>query len=252
MARTTALTWREYRRFLTAWVHRYAQAGHYWSIDGRRVLAINNLADFELRYGLLTLTVMLRFAIKVVHEECGTPPYLIGVIGEANPRNVRLANALPLDAITGYGLLPNWLGEPVQDYAQLISQRVADWEQVQRRIAIPFYPVVCAGWDATVRGAFRGVLRAEDGYPYSPVVTGVTPELFGTYLDCALEFNRRWQLRENIVFLHAWNEWTESSVIEPSDRFGNAFLDQIRARSGELRVHPLPDGSPCGERVSGG
>lgn len=250
MGRTTALTWRQYRRFLTEWVHRYAQAGHYWSIDGRPVLAINNLADFELRYGLLTLTVMLRFATRVVREECGRAPYVLGVIGEANPRNVRLANALPLDGITGYGLLPNWLGAPIQDYAQLIEQRVADWERVQRRIAIPFYPVVCAGWDATVRGAFRETLRAEDGYPYSPVVTGVTPDLFGAYLDSALAFNRRWAPRENIVFLHAWNEWTESSVIEPSDRFGTAFLDQIRTRA--AHVKHLPKAPISSRSVAGG
>jgi hypothetical protein len=135
-------------------------------------------------------------------------------------------------------LLPNWLGEPQQEYRRLIEERVSDWERLQRGLRIPFYPVVCAGWDATVRGEFRRILQASDGYPYSPVVIGVTPELFGYFLDCALAFNRRWQPRENLVFLHAWNEWTEASVLEPSDRFGSSLLDEVRKRA---KLHELPD-----------
>jgi hypothetical protein len=203
----------------------------YWRINDRPVYAVNNLTDFVTKYGEATFAVMIRYGCKVVVEQIGLRPYILGLIGQASLRNVRLANTLPLDGVTGYGLLPNWLSEPVQDYRRLIKARVADWEQIQRRLRIPFYPVICAGWDATVRGSFRGTLRAQDGYPYSPVVSGVTPELFGYFLDCAIAFNARWQPRDNLVFLHAWNEWTESSVIEPSDRFGSAFLDEVRKRT---------------------
>lgn len=250
MGRTTILTWRKYHCLVQQWARQYAADDHYWRIGGRPVCAFNNLADFESRYGLLTCSVMMRFAINVVCDETGVAPYMLGVIGEANPRNVRLANALPLDGVTGYGLLPNWLGKPIQAYEDLIDERVNDWERIQRRLDVPFFPVVCAGWDATMRGSFRGTLRSEDGYPYSPVVTGVTAELFGSYLDSALEFNQRWRPRENIVFLHAWNEWTESSVIEPSDRFGTAFLDQIRRRAAHLQ--PLPAKSALDESLPRG
>jgi hypothetical protein len=111
---------------------------------------------------------------------------------------------------------------------------------MQEQLPIPFYPVVCAGWDATMRGAFKGVLRAQDGYPYSPVVTGVTPALFGHFLDCAIAFNSRRQPRKNVVFLHAWNEWTEGSVLEPSDKFGSALLDEVRKRAVGLEAISLP------------
>jgi hypothetical protein len=234
MARTTSLTWGEYTHFIKDWVHQYMSGQHYWKIEGRPVWALNNLADFVTRYGHITFAVMIRYACRIVQGQLGMPPYILGVIGEANPRNVRLANSLPLDGVTGYGLLPNWLGDPVQDYGRLIEERVKDWEELQRRLQVPFYPVVCTGWDASVRGTFRGELRAEYGYPYSPVVKGVTPQLFGYFVDCAVSFNRRWQPRENLVFLHAWNEWSESSVLEPNDKFGSEFLDEVRKRAFQM------------------
>jgi hypothetical protein len=184
---------------------------------------------------------MLRYGARVAARLLGAEPYLLGVIGQADPYNARLAGTLPIDGVTGYGLLPNWLGPPVQRYDDLIRQRVADWERLQQRLPVPFFPVVCAGWDATVRGTFRGRLRAGDGYPTSPIVIGVTPVAFGRFLDDAIAFNERWHPEQPIVFLHAWNEWTESSVLEPSDRFGTALLDEVRARADRFDRVDVPD-----------
>lgn len=231
MGRTTSLTWGEYRTFWEEWSSRYLSDEGYWTIDDRPVCAFNNLADFVTRYGYATFAVMLRYGRRVAERATGKDPFLLGVVGQADLHNVRLANGLPIDGVTGYGLLPNWLGEPVQHYDDLIRARVADWDQVQERLSIPFFPVVCAGWDATMRGSFRGRLRSSDGYPYSPIVTGVTPKAFGRFLDLAIDFNQRWHPELPVVFLHAWNEWTESSVLEPSDRFGTALLDEVRARA---------------------
>lgn len=239
MARTATLTWGQYRRLIETWTEEYLSAPSAFSIGGRPVCAFLNLSDFVARYGLMTFAVMLRYADRFVEAAIGVRPHLLGVIGQADVRCVRLANALPLDAITGYGLLPNWLGPPRQSYAELIEERVRDWHEMQQRLRVPFYPVVCAGWDATCRGEVRTQIVAEDGYPYSPVVEGVTAELFGEFLDHALAFNAAWQPRENLVFLHAWNEWTECSVIEPSDRFGTTLLEAVHERSASLRTLSL-------------
>jgi len=232
MARTTSLTWTQYSALWDAWVHDFLQSPEPLLIDGRPAVAFNNLADFVVRYGRSTFAIMLEYGARRAAAELGTRPYLLGVIGQADLRNVSLAGQLPVDGITGYGLLPNWLGAPIQSYSVLIEQRVSDWEQMQRRLDKPFYPVACVGWDASARGDSSITGLYARGYPYAPVVTGVTPELFGTFIDRALEFNARWMPRDNLIFLHAWNEWTESSAIEPSDRYGESFLDQIRRRSG--------------------
>ena len=231
MDRSPTFTWGQARALFEGWSDRYLTTPAAWRLDGRPVCAFNNLTDFVSRYGLTAFAVLLRFGSRVIEQRGGERPFMLGVIGESSSRNAYLANRLPLDGVTGYGLLPNWLGTPIQRYPDLIEQRVEEWERLQRRLRIPFFPVVCAGWDASIRGVFRGELRAEDGYPHTPVVVGVTAELFGRYIDHALEFNARWMPRPNVVFLHAWNEWTEASVLEPSDRFGTTLLDEVRARS---------------------
>ena len=91
--------------------------------------------------------------------------------------------------------------------------------------------MVCAGWDATLRGEHLPDLSYTTGFPWRPVVSEVTVEDFGYFLDCAIAFNRRTHPEHSIVFVHAWNEWTESSAVEPSDRFGTKFLEEIRHRS---------------------
>ena len=232
MGRTPSLTWGDLRRFFQGWSRSQCRSSASWRIDGRPVCGLLNITDFVRQYGLTAFDAMLRFGGAVVEEEVGSPPYFVGVIGQADETSVRLANQLPIDAVTGYALLPNWLSDPVQDYAALIEERVGDWYELQRRLRVPFYPVVCTGWDATLRARPQQRLWPDDGYPYTPVVTNVTPALFGRFLDHALEFNERFQPRHDVVFLHAWNEWSESSVLEPSDRFGLEFLEEVRRRSG--------------------
>ena len=239
MARTTTLTWAQYTELWTLWAQDQLASPTALRIDGRPVAAFNNLSDFVARYGRITFNAMLEHGARHATRLLGMRPYLLGVIGQGSPHNVRLANVLPVDGITGYGLLPNWLGPSLQRYDDLIRQRVAEWDQMQRRLSKPFFPVVCAGWDASVRGDDRHTVRSTDGYPYSPIVVGVNRKSFGRFLDAAVDFNRRWQPRDNLVFLHAWNEWTEASVLEPSDRYGTAFLEEIGERAfGHARMAP--------------
>jgi hypothetical protein len=230
------MTWGDLRHLYALWAQAYCQSPAYWCIDSRPVCSVLNLTDFEDHYGPTMLRLMLLSARKVVQETIGVEPYLMGVVGRTNPRNVRIANQLPLDGVTGYALLPNWLDAPVQQYANLIEQRVKEWYAFQERLTVPFFPVASAGWDATVRGERLPSLRGEAGFPWSPCVVGVTPALFGHFLDEAIEFNLRMHPEHNIVFIHAWNEWSESSAVEPSDRFGYAMLEEIRKRAGRFQA----------------
>ncbi|WP_390891175.1 glycoside hydrolase family 99-like domain-containing protein [Rhodococcus rhodochrous] len=174
---------------------------------------------------------MLRYARSAIEQKVGRPPFLLGLLGQVDVRNLALANALPIDGVTGYGLLPTWLGAPIQDYAELVQRRIIEWHWLQERLDCPFFPVVCAGWDASVRGEFLGSLSAGDRYPHAPIVVGANPELFGHFLDEALSFNEVWHPDQNVVFLHAWNEWSECSVLESSDRYGDALLREVHARA---------------------
>jgi hypothetical protein len=229
--RAIVFRWDELHRIYTAWSDDFLSQPAHLRINGRPVCSFLNLTDFVRAYGLRNFAMVLRSARHVIRMKLNADPFIIGLFGTSSRRNAWLANQLDVDAASGYGLLPDWLGAPVQDYAGLIRQRVHDWYRLQRSLRVPFLPVVCCGWDASMRGAQAPSLIATPGFPWRPIVTGATPELFGEFMDEAIKFNMSMHPRLNVVFLHAWNEWSEQSVLEPSNRFGYDLLNQVAMRA---------------------
>ena len=78
-------------------------------------------------------------------------------------------------------------------------------------------PCVLPGWDNTPRSGLRGV-----------VFEGATPELYGRYLQDAVNLVRDRPAQQAIVFVKAWNEWAEGNYLEPDALTGHAFLDETR------------------------
>jgi lipopolysaccharide biosynthesis protein len=100
----------------------------------------------------------------------------------------------------------------VYDYAEVVDSLGA--LRSGRRAA----PCAFVGWDNTPR-------RGENGV----VITGASPGTFGVDLQHCVELARAWDSEAPLVFLNAWNEWAEGCHLEPDQRFGNAFLRQVRA-----------------------
>lgn len=231
MQRATILRWDELARTYTQWAEEFLLPPGALRIRGRPVCSFLNLTDFTDAYGFPVFSMMVRGArtfMRVTHD---VDPFIVGLFNETSRRNVWLANHLDLDAATGYGMLPDWRGAPVQRYADLVRARVDDWYRMQRDLRIPFLPVVCCGWDASMRGEQLPDLRSAPGFPWRPVVHEPSPAVFAEFLDLALEFNARTHPMDNVVFIHAWNEWTEQSAVEESDVFGDAFLRVVAARA---------------------
>jgi len=203
----------------------------YLRIDGRPAILVLNLRDFVAEYGLDGVRFLLRLLRHRITERLQVDPFVVGLLADGTPANVATCQKLPCDGITGYGFLPDWAGPPVQSYAALVERRVAEWYRVQRDLSVPFFPVVCAGWDTSRRGVYVEDLRSVRGYPWRPVVTDTSPGLFGTFLDHALEFNAVTKDdRHQVVFVHAWNEWTEGVAVEPAEENGSAYLAEIAKR----------------------
>ena len=79
-------------------------------------------------------------------------------------------------------------------------------------------PCAFVGWDNTPRRGRNGV-----------IITGNTPEKFGNDLRYCVRLAREWDSAEPLVFINAWNEWAEGCHLEPDQRFGKAFLEQVSA-----------------------
>ncbi|HTV90856.1 MAG TPA: glycoside hydrolase family 99-like domain-containing protein [Stellaceae bacterium] len=76
------------------------------------------------------------------------------------------------------------------------------------------FPAVCTGWDNEPRRPGRGRTYA-----------GSTPQLYGRWLHRACrKALQTSNPDERIVFINAWNEWTEGAHLEPDRHYGYAYL----------------------------
>jgi len=70
------------------------------------------------------------------------------------------------------------------------------------------------GYDDTPRRGDKGI-----------VIDDCTPDKFGSYLIELMAKNAAFN--NDITFVNAWNEWGEGMHLEPDEKYGTAFLEQI-------------------------
>jgi lipopolysaccharide biosynthesis protein len=111
-------------------------------------------------------------------------------------------------------ILSTYFTNPKPGYPETYSYS----DYVQSRLDIGFgddeYPLVLPGWDNTPRSSSRGL-----------VLHDVNVDSFKKYLEFACRCSRDSKLPGDFLFVKSWNEWAEGNVLEPSIRFGNAFLE---------------------------
>jgi lipopolysaccharide biosynthesis protein len=80
--------------------------------------------------------------------------------------------------------------------------------------------------------SFPGVMVAFDNTArrqWAPDVWyGSNPYTFRRWLATAVSSVQDRESDDRLVFVNAWNEWAESAVLEPTDRFGRTFLLAVR------------------------
>ena len=99
------------------------------------------------------------------------------------------------------------------------------WEKMCRDYTQPYFPNVTVGWDPSPR-----TIPTEKwepvGYPYTPALSGNTPEHFERALR---ECTRRLAGKGCRTFnINCWNEWTEGSMLEPEEEFGYGYLEALK------------------------
>ena len=108
-----------------------------------------------------------------------------------------------------------------------------DYERVWQQIveqpvdrAITTFEGAYVDWDNTARFGRRAT-----------IYRGASPERFGHWLGRLCDkvaANAR--ADERLVFVNAWNEWAEGAYLEPDERYGDRYLQAIRAVASNQRT----------------
>jgi len=106
-----------------------------------------------------------------------------------------------------------------RSYADILPDYLKEYERVSTEFDVPYFPHVSVGWDNNPRfQAFRpGVVRDD------------TPENIEKALRQAKAYVDAHPDQPPLVTVNSWNEWTETSYLEPDDRYGYGYLEAIRS-----------------------
>jgi len=123
---------------------------------------------------------------------------------------------LGFDSITNYQFVH--FCDMNRDYGDILEDVYREWARMDRDYAVPYYPHVSVGWDNNPR--FRG---------FVPIVCkNNTPQMFESALRKAKEYVDGHDLPAPLITVNSWNEWTETSYLQPDTKYGYGYLDAIK------------------------
>ena len=219
----------EFERLARRIIDRYFHHRSYYTIDGKPVFMVYDVQNLVEGLGGLKAT---RSAIDWFRKECvrsGLPGLhlqltlwgertinLSGVDEGKTATTFETTTALGFDSMTHYQFVH--FTDVDRDYARIVTDVIAEWERIDREYSIPYFPHVSLGWDNNPR--FR---------EFRPkVVKNATPDEVKKAFEAAREFADRHPDRAPLVTINSWNEWTETSYLEPDDLYGYGYLEAVR------------------------
>lgn len=210
-------------------IERYLGHPSYYTIGGRPVLSIYELGTLINGLGGLEATKdaleSFRARVRVagfpgVHLQAilwgNIPKSLTMVPGDRTETQDNTIRYLGFDSLTNY----QWCHyvAPRGDYRTWGETAVAAWEKWADEFSVPFFPHVSIGWDTNPR--FKE-LKPD-------VITGGTPETFRGFLSRAMKHVATRNLSPRLITVNSWNEWSESSYLEPDTEWGMQYLEAVR------------------------
>lgn len=94
---------------------------------------------------------------------------------------------------------------------------IRNWQDTLPNTDVPFYPNCPVGWDDSPR--YGAGAR---------MVTQRTPDQYERLLRAAQYFSAASPAKPKIIFLSAWNEWTEDHYLLPDTVFGYSYLEAVK------------------------
>ena len=111
-----------------------------------------------------------------------------------------------------------------RDYREIVADVVKDWDAYKNESTLPYFPHVSVGWDNTPR-----YLSCHLGDPVKgAVVKNNTPENVELAFKAAKKYVDEHPTQPPLITVNSWNEWTETSYLQPDDLYGYGYLEKIQ------------------------
>ena len=215
-------------------IEKYFKKDNYYCIDGCPVYMIFDIDNFIRSFGtsdeckkgieeFRQKTIDAGFKglhLQFVHWRNRVFNWLSEEDSQKGVTSSQMYDFLGADSVTSY----NWGCSTDLDgeYTDVTENYLNAIKGECENLNIPFYPNISVGWDNNV--------RFNDFVP--GVVVNNTPESFKiacekikSFADSSIE---KGTMKAPFITVNSWNEWTETSYLEPDDLYGYGYLEKIK------------------------
>ena len=215
-------------------IEKYFKKDNYYCIDGCPVYMIFDIDNFirsfgtsdECKKGIEEFRQKTNDAgfkglhLQFVHWRNRVFNWLSEEDSQKGVTSSQMYDFLGADSVTSY----NWGCSTDLDgeYTDVTENYLNAIKGECENLNIPFYPNISVGWDNNV--------RFNDFVP--GVVVNNTPESFRAacekikgFADASIENG---VMKAPLITVNSWNEWTETSYLEPDDLYGYGYLEEIK------------------------
>lgn len=120
------------------------------------------------------------------------------------------------DSLTHYQV--NMFTDIDRDYNEIMKDVISEWAVIEKNYNIPYYSHISLGWDNNP--------RYKDFKP--GIIKNNTPENIAKALKQAKDYVDKHPNQKPLITINSWNEWTETSYLQPDDLYGYGYLKAVK------------------------
>ena len=219
----------EFENVVNRVVERYFKVPNYYKIDGCPVFMIYDLNNLVNGLGGLEKTKEALAFFREKTREAGFPDLhlqftiwgegavnLSGFDSNMSGSTKETVSLLGADSVSHYQFVH--YTDIDRDYLDILADVKEEWARIEREYTLPYFPHISCGWDNNPR--FRTFREG--------IVKNNTPENLERGLRMAKAYADAHPEQPPLITINSWNEWTETSYLEPDDLYGYGYLEAIR------------------------
>lgn len=210
-------------------IEKYFKQPNYYKVDGKPSFMIYQVLTFikgiggveEAKSALDWFRAEVKKAgfkgldLQLTIRE-GIEHKMTGINGDENDAQKKLIEYLEFDGSSHYQYI-NFVNID-RDYLEIQEDVIEAWDNLGNEMTIPYYPHVSVGWDNNPR--YQMEMKG--------IVKNNTPENFEKALRDAKAYVDAHPNQAPLITINSWNEWTETSYLQPCSMFGYGYLEAIK------------------------
>lgn len=217
----------EFEKICKRNIEKYFKQPNYYKIDGKPVFMLYDIVYLVDGLGGLDKTIE---AFKWFEQEtikAGFPGLDLQIVIHGNNMNYSGVDGvkryddgndffqnLGFTSATHYQFAHFiWMDD---EYDNIVKRAIKEWKDLDKDLDIPYYPHVSVGWDNSPRVKESAVSRNN------------TPEKFQIALQAAKDYVDARPDLHPLITINSWNEWTETSYLQPDNVYGYGYLEAVR------------------------